>query len=119
MKNLLSKITPPTFERQNHYLSFIFLANLAFLIVCFYLTPMMPERIPLWYGAASGEGQLASKTLLSAVPFASILFLVFNQLIIIARKEPYTSALMLGSSALFLLMCLISTMRIATLVGPW
>jgi len=116
---LLNKIAPQTFERQNQYLSFTVLANIAFLLVCIYLIPQMPERIPLWYGAASGESQLGSNTMLSIVPAASILFLAVNQAIIVLRKEPYTSALLLGSSALFLLMCLISTARIGTLVGPW
>jgi hypothetical protein len=119
VNNLTAKITPSTFDRQNIYLSIIFVANIVFLLLCLYLIPQMPERIPLWYAAASGEGQLAKSSQLVIAPFLSILFLVLNQIIIAIKKEAYASSLLLGASALFLTMCLISVIRVATLVGPW
>lgn len=91
--------------------------NLLAIILLFFMLKRLPLEVPLWYGRAFGEAQLADRQLIVLPLVASAGILVFNYVLLNFLRDSFLQKVLMGVSALVFILSLITVTRIFLLVG--
>lgn len=96
-----------------------FLLNLATMLLVVLLKTKLPPQIPLYYGLARGEEQLAETLYLTLPSFVSLAILVLNLVVSFALDDEYLSKTLTISGLAAILLATITTVKIIFLVGSF
>ena len=96
-----------------------FLLNLATILLLVLLKAKLPPQIPLYYGLARGEEQLAETLYLTLPSFVSLAILVLNLAVSFALDDEYLSKTLTISGLAAILLATITTVKIIFLVGSF
>jgi len=91
--------------------------NITLIIITLALNKLLPPQIPLFYGLAEGEGQLAPWYLLSIPSLISLAILVVNSLLSTTISNDFLKRVMIISAISVTFFSLITTLKIFFLVG--
>lgn len=93
--------------------------SLLTIAVSLLSTTFLPPQVPLFYGAAEGEGQLVSSLGLAIPGAFSLLLSVFNTSISLAVSDKFLQKILVVTSLPVSLFALITTLKIIFLVGSF
>lgn len=106
-------------KNLNNFFVGIFIVNLAIITILFFVFRQLPERIPVWWGAAEGEGQLGPNWAIVVPILFSTTILGVNFLASKLLKEDFESKVLIVASTLATIMTFVSVAMTVSLVGPW
>lgn len=99
----------------------LFYTTLAFSVLtitaAFLINKQLPPQIPLYYGLAEGEDQLAPSILLVFPGVLGLIILLLNTAISFLTKELFYKKVLLVSAFAANVLVIITTIKIAFLIG--
>lgn len=95
----------------------IFLVNVVVIVLVLVFKKFLPPVVPLFYGFAEGEQQLATSTQLIIPSFLSIAFLIFNLIIAFFLKDDFAKKVLVLIPFVTTFFSAITTIEIFFLVG--
>lgn len=99
------------------YISFI--ANFLTILLLFIFRENIPPEIPLFYGYPEGENQLAQKSSLALPSLISIMVIITNSSIAFFTKDEFIKKTLVIASFAVTFLSLVTTIKIAFLVGSY
>lgn len=114
----LSKFEVDALPLKNYLLGALTINILTILAVVL-AQGALPPQIPLFYGLAEGEGQLAPKLFLIIPSFAASLVLVVNSLLSSLFSEEFIKKALLLAAIASTFFAVITTLKIMLLVGSF
>lgn len=99
----------------------VFPLILAFLTLSFVILfqKKLPPEVPLFYGAAEGESQLVSSWALVVPAISSIVLVLVNSFLSSILKDDFVKKVLIFSALIVTLFSVITTLKIAFLVGSF
>lgn len=116
------KDTFTKFQRIIPYANFVFFAilvNIFVIIFVFLVSKNLPPEVPIYYGRAVGEGQLAEKSFLILPPGISIALAIINTSLMKILKDDFLQKVLLGTLYAASLLSTITVVKIVFLVGSF
>lgn len=95
----------------------LLITNTVIIVSTFLLQNFLPPEIPLYYGQPEGQEQLAVSSMLFVPSFIALLTTIVNMAIASFVKEDFSRKLLIATSSGVTLLAIVTTIRIATLVG--
>lgn len=95
----------------------IFLVNATVIVLVLVFKRFLPPVIPLFYGFAEGEQQLATSTQLIIPSFLSIAFLIINLIVAFFMKNDFIKKVLVLTPFVATFFSIITTIEIFFLVG--
>lgn len=114
----ISKFEVDTLPFKNYLLGALTI-NMVIILAVVLAQGVLPPQIPLFYGLAEGEGQLAPKLFLLIPSFAASLVLVVNSLLSSLFTEEFIKKALLVASVATTFFAAITTLKIMLLVGSF
>ncbi len=96
---------------------FAVLSNLAIIILGVVLKSKFPPQIPLFYGMAEGEEQLAGSSLILLPNLVSLIIIVINFLFSFLTKDDLLKKTLIFSGMTATILATITVVKISLLVG--
>jgi hypothetical protein len=94
------------------------LTNIVVIALIFILKRFIPPQIPLYYGLAEGEEQLASNSLFLALPsLVSLAMIILNTTLASLIKDDFIKKMLIVACAATSFFSVVTTIRIFLLVG--
>lgn len=91
--------------------------NLFFILFVLFLKKWLPPQIPLFYGLAEGEEQLASSWMLVLPSLVAFVVTIINSVLAYLFKDPFLKKVFLFGSFALSAFSWITTVKIFFLVG--
>jgi hypothetical protein len=121
----LDKFNPAEkIDRENFplkgYLKAALFINLAVIILVIVFQGFLPPQVPLFYGLAEGEEQLASRIWLILPNLISLLTMIANLFLAsLNKKDEFTQKILVFVAIAVTFLATVTTVRIALLVGSF
>lgn len=96
-----------------------FLVNFSVIVLTFLGQKYLPPQIPLFYGLAQGEEQLAASIWLFLPNSLALIFLVANGLVATLIDEEFMKKILVGAGIIATFFATITTLKIFLLVGSF
>jgi hypothetical protein len=91
--------------------------NMLAVLAVVLLREKLPPSLPLWYGSAAGDKQLAAKTLLVLPPFIAMGIVVLGSVITKFLDDTFLKQVVIGIGILSTILASIAVAEIVVLVG--
>ena len=94
-----------------------FIINLVIIVLVLIVRRWLPPQIPLFYGMAEGEGQLARSIFLPIPAIAAILVTVVNILLALSLKDTFIKKILIVAGLAATFLATITVVKIVFLLG--
>lgn len=108
--------------RDTPFRNYIYIAlglNLVILLIIIIFQRFLPPYVPLFYGLAEGEEQLAPSLALAIPSIVSILIITTNVFISSLAKDVFLKRTLVLAAVVATIFSLVTTVRIIFLVGSF
>ncbi len=95
----------------------LFAATSLMLTILLFKNIVLPPEVPLFYGLAQGENQLAPSGLLVLPILVSVVFLITNTLLTFTTSDDFLRKVLAVSGVATIIFSTITVLRIVLLVG--
>lgn len=104
---------------KNKYVYLSFLVNIIciVIIVVFLVTKLLPPEVPLFYGNAAGENQLAKSYFLVLPPVIGALTSAVNMALHYFNSDLFVKKVLVATSLFVSILSMITVFKIILLVG--
>lgn len=101
---------------KNYLLGSFILAVITIVFIVFFQGKLPPE-VPLFYGAAEGEAQIASSWMLIIPPIFSVFTILINFILAALVGDEFIKKVLVISALIVTLFSVVTTLKIVFLVG--
>jgi len=100
------------------YIGTFLIINIVLPLLIFVFLKTLPPQIPLFYGLAEGEEQLASNWALITPSFLAFLILFINVLVANSTKDEFLKKVLILTGLAVSFFAWVTTLKIFFLIGP-
>lgn len=93
--------------------------NLVILLIVVISQRFLPPQVPLFYGLAEGEGQMAPSFALAVPSLVSILIIALNISVSFSTKDVFLKRTLILAAVVATIFSVVTTIKIILLVGSF